>query len=89
MLSFLEWFGALTGVIGATLVAMNVPASRWAFVVYLVSNGCWAGFALLSGAWGLLLMQVVFTATSVLGIYRWWFPTPAARGGYQTASRAG
>jgi len=35
--------------------------------------GFWIAFGLRERTFGLLLMQVGFTATSLLGIYRWFF----------------
>ena len=73
-IEFLEWVGCVTGVIGALLVALNNAWSKWGFIAYLVSNGCWFGFGLYSGAHGLGLMQVAFMLTTLVGIYRWVLP---------------
>lgn len=68
-----EWSGCLTGLLGAFLVATNSELSSWGFVAFLVSNLCWTGFGILKKANGLLLMQVGFTFTSILGIKQWFF----------------
>lgn len=61
-------FGGLTG---ATLLALNNTWSGYGFVAFLASNACWIGFALLKGVRGLLFMQIGFTVTSLIGIWRW------------------
>lgn len=73
MTSMLEWLGCLTGLSGALLLALNSRYSGYGFVAFLVSNVCWIGYGALSGSWGMVVMQLGFTATSVLGLYRW-FP---------------
>jgi hypothetical protein len=68
---YLEWMGSITGLIGAFLLATHTRFSGWGFIAFLVSNFAWIGFALLQGISSILLMQAGFTATSLLGIYRW------------------
>lgn len=68
--TLLEWSGTVLGLIGALLLAMNTRASRWGWVAFLGANICVAGFALEIGANGLLMQQLGFTATSLLGILR-------------------
>lgn len=67
----IEWTGSVLGLIGAFLLAINTAISGWGFVAFLLSNLCWALFALRQKSWGLLTMQVGFSASSVLGIVRW------------------
>lgn len=59
-----EWAGAL-------LLALNIKYSGWGFVLFLIANITWIVFGYLIGAHGLVLNQIFFTATSVLGIKRW------------------
>lgn len=56
--------------IGAFLLATNTRISRFGWVAFLVANFAMIGFAWSISATALLLQQLVFTATSVLGIYR-------------------
>lgn len=71
-IQIIEWAGSLTGLAGATLVAMNTRVSRYGWLLFLASNALLISFSLLGGHHGLLLMQCGFTLTSVLGIYRTW-----------------
>ncbi len=67
----IEWFGFLAGVAGAITLALNVPWSGYGWYAFLGSNFAWLAFSAKRRIWTLLLMQVVFTTTSFVGIYRW------------------
>lgn len=67
----LEGCGAVTGLLGAALLAMNDAYSGWGFLAFLASNLFWIAFAIRTDAWGLVVMQTGFVGTSLLGIYRW------------------
>lgn len=67
----LETFGALLGASGALLLASRSARAGWGFVLFLASNGLLLAFAASAGHWRLFAMQVVFTATSLIGIWRW------------------
>lgn len=70
-LDALQWAGCATGVAGALLLALNTKHSGWGFVAFLISNGFWTAYGIQTDAPGLITTQVIFTATSLLGIYRW------------------
>jgi hypothetical protein len=76
MVGYLQWIGCAFGVLGAFLLALNTRLSGWGFVSFLVSNGCWIVYGVLADAPGLVAMQTAFTATSLLGIYRWLWAKP-------------
>lgn len=67
----LEWTGAALGMSGALLLAMNTAISGWGWVAFLGSNFAWLAYALLTRQRGLFTQQVLFTATSLLGISQW------------------
>ena len=56
---------------GALLLAMNLPISGYAWLLMLVSNGAWITYALVNRIGSILFMQVIYTITSIVGIYRW------------------
>lgn len=70
-ISLIEWAGAVFGVLGAGLLALNMRHSGWGFVAFLVSNVCWIVYGVQTGTQGLVIMQGVFMVTSVLGVWRW------------------
>lgn len=67
----LEWFGSVTGLFGSALLAAKVTVSGYGFMAFLVSNVFWIIFAVRARLWGMLLMQVGFSITSVIGVWRW------------------
>ncbi|MDR2837756.1 MAG: hypothetical protein LBV49_04185 [Azonexus sp.] len=87
MNSLLQWFGCAFGLLGALLVATNCRFSRWGFVAYLFSNAAWIAYSILIGAPGLLLQQVGFSITSLIGVWRWFTPTAVRRSSTFSVSR--
>ena len=71
MLAALKWIGTAAGILGAIIVALNVPFSGWGFVAFLVSSLGWLTAALMMRETSLALLQAAFTAINLLGIYRW------------------
>lgn len=73
MIDILQWLGCITGIAGALLLALNTNKSGWGFVLFLTSNMFWLLFGILTNAPGIVVMQLAFTITSSIGIYRWLF----------------
>lgn len=70
-LKVVEWAGAVLGLLGSLLLALNIPISGYGFVAFFASNMCWFVFGVRNRAWGLVTMQLGFAATSLVGIYNW------------------
>lgn len=66
-----EWFGSLAGLTGATLVALKSDYAGYGFVAFLASNVGWISYSMRTRTWSLFLMQLGFTATSLIGIKNW------------------
>jgi hypothetical protein len=66
----LGWASAVAGLAGAYLLAANRRISRWGWVGLLLANLFAIGFALRASHCGLLVQQVGFIGSSVLGIWR-------------------
>ena len=66
----LEWGGAFAGLLGAGLLASQTRHARWGWLAFLLANLLLISWALRMQAMGLLVQQVGFTATSLLGLYR-------------------
>ena len=70
MIPFLQYAGAVLGVLGAILVASKTRKLRFiAFNLWLASNVLLIGYYIHLHAWGLIGMGSVYFATSCLG---WW-----------------
>ena len=66
-----EWAGSLFGLLGALLLAINNRRfSRYGWVAFLVANIAMFAFAIQIQANGLLLQQIGFAFTSVIGLYQ-------------------
>jgi hypothetical protein len=67
---WLEWSGALIGVMGAGLLATHSRVAKFGWLFFLTANLLFIAWALRIGALGLLVQQICFTFTSLLGIAR-------------------
>lgn len=65
-----EWTGALLGLLGAFLLATHSRVSQYGWLAYLGANVAMTAFAASIGAHGLLIQQLGFTVTTLLGLYR-------------------
>jgi hypothetical protein len=70
-MTYIEYIAAAFGIVGTLLLALNGKRAGWGFVAFLASNTGWIWFAIAKDLDGLLLQQIAFTATSLLGIWRW------------------
>eukprot|EP00456_Euglypha_rotunda_P088992 TRINITY_DN9163_c0_g1_i4.p1 TRINITY_DN9163_c0_g1~~TRINITY_DN9163_c0_g1_i4.p1 ORF type:complete len:147 (-),score=28.40 TRINITY_DN9163_c0_g1_i4:95-535(-) len=70
-LEIFETIGAVLGVLGAALLATNTRLSGWGYALFLASNAALLAFGYLAEHWRFVAMQLVFTATSLLGLWRW------------------
>jgi hypothetical protein len=66
----LEWIGCALGLLGAAMLAFNFQYSRYGWFAFLGANVAMISFALLIDKHGLLVSQIGFACTSVLGIWR-------------------
>lgn len=70
-IQWLQWAACCLGVLGALFIASRSRLTPWGFAACLASSLLWAVYALECGVEGLLLQQIAFGCTSLLGIYRW------------------
>ena len=68
--TLLEWTGSLLGLLGAFLLATNSAVSPYGWVAFLAANLAMIGFAWRIRRYGLMVQQLGFTATSLLGLFR-------------------
>ncbi|WP_307599386.1 hypothetical protein [Variovorax boronicumulans] len=66
-----EWIGGVLGAIGAALLATDYHPG-YGFAFFLASNAVWIRFAKRGRLFGMLAMQIVFTVTSLVGLWNWW-----------------
>ncbi|MHB0927748.1 MAG: hypothetical protein ACYC3W_02335 [Candidatus Nanopelagicales bacterium] len=68
LVQIIEWIGAFLGMAGALALSWNVSWSKWGWVGFLASNLFLIALAIHKRMWGFLMMQLVFTYTSINGI---------------------
>lgn len=87
-MQLIEILSSLLGMVGAYLLASRNRYAGWAFVAWLISNVGWIAFGAGNQHWFFILQQIVFTVTSVIGIWHWlvrptrnrpFVPTPEQR----------
>lgn len=66
-----DWIGSAMGLAGALLLSTNTIYSPFGWVLFLGSNAAWIVFSVQRNLAPLLVMQLGFTGTSILGIVRW------------------
>lgn len=69
-LTIYEWAGSLLGLLGAFLLATNSSISCYGWVAFFLANIAMVIFAAGIRRHGLLIQQLGFTGTSLLGLYR-------------------
>ncbi len=66
----MEWAGCILGLSGSFLLATHTSVSPLGWYAYLGANIATGLFAAGTGANGLLIQQLGFTASTLLGIYK-------------------
>jgi nicotinamide riboside transporter PnuC len=66
-----EMIGAICGVTGAVLVSLNIPQSKYGFVLFLISSILLGIVSWQRNMQYLLTMQMVFLGINAVGIFRW------------------
>jgi hypothetical protein len=67
----IEWFGSFTGIAGAIWLSLNLPSSKWAYPLFLMSSIGLMAWAILMNHQGIFWQQSVYTVINLIGIYRW------------------
>ncbi len=70
VIAVLEWSGALIGLLGAFLLATHSRVSRYGWVAFLIGNIVMLVFAFSIMRMGLLVQQIGFLGTTILGLKR-------------------
>ena len=67
----LEMIGAICGVSGAVLVSLNIPQSKYGFVLFLISSILLGIVSWQRKMQYLLTMQMAFLGINVVGVFSW------------------
>jgi len=66
-----EMIGAICGVAGAVLVSLNIPQSKYGFLLFLISSILLGIVSWQRKMQYLLTMQMVFLGINIVGVVRW------------------
>ena len=67
----LKWSGTIAGILGALLLALNIPQSGWGYVLFLVSSVCWSSAGISMREPSITTLNSAFSIVNVIGIYSW------------------
>lgn len=70
-LSYLKWGSAAFGILGSLIIALNIPISGWAFVIFMMSSMGWMAAAAIMKERSIFAESAVYTVINLIGIYRW------------------
>lgn len=65
----IEWLGAVTGILGALLMALAPHMGIEAYCLWLVSSSALTLYGIRVGALGIALMSTVYTVINLLGLF--------------------
>ena len=71
IVDWLEWFGTLTGIMGALIISSNIGYIGQAYIIFGFSAVCYLVFAWTFKRWPLFIMNCVFMVINFWGIWRW------------------
>ena len=67
----LEWFGVITAIVYALLVAFNIGAEFLGFTLLLISAIAIGVWAYLGKHKGILFLQFFYASAGIIGMFRW------------------
>jgi hypothetical protein len=71
ILSVIKWTGTAAGICGAAMVALNLGIVEYGFAFFLVSSVLWCIAGLILREPSLFILQAVFSAINIIGLWRW------------------
>ena len=69
--SALKWFGTVTGIVGALLVAAHVPLSGYAYPLLVASSVSWGIAGAIMRVPSIWVLNAVWTVINCFGVWRW------------------
>lgn len=67
----IEWSMALTGIAGVAWIALNIPTSRYGWVLALAAPVMFVTVAVKQRIWPLAVNQALLAVITMVGIWRW------------------
>lgn len=67
----LGWIGTALGIAGALLLALNIPASPWGFVLFTLSSSILVWSAERRRLLDMMVLQGFFLVINLIGVWQW------------------
>ena len=62
-------------IVGSSILALNVPISKWGYLAFLLSSSSGIFVGVKTGVKSLTILNVYFTIINTIGVYRWIIPS--------------
>jgi hypothetical protein len=69
--TILKWIASIIGFVGAMTIALNIPESKYAFVIFAFSSALWIYAGYIMKEYSIIFLNVGFLIVDFIGIYRW------------------
>ena len=67
----LKWIASIIGFIGAMTIALNIPESKYAFMIFAFSSSLWIFAGSIMKEYSIVFLNCGFLIVDFIGIYRW------------------
>lgn len=71
MVEIAGWIGGITGPLGAIVLALNIPISRYGYILFFTSSILMSVYAYHQNDVQVLVQNVLFSAINLVGLFRW------------------
>lgn len=71
--TILKWIASTVGFIGAMTIALNIPESKYAFIIFSFSSIFWMYSGHIMKEYSIVFLNAGFFLVDMVGIYRWFF----------------
>lgn len=69
-MNVIEWVGAVAGILGTMLLALNINRAWEGFACYLISNVAWIAVAVKMESGPMLAMNACYLGFTLVGLHR-------------------
>lgn len=71
VIQLMGWLGVATSWLGAALLALNIPVSKYGYVLFFASSLLMAWYAFRKSDMPFVIQNLFFICVNALGCYRW------------------
>ena len=67
----INWIGSISGILGALLLSLNIPASKYGYIMFLISAIFLTFSFTRQKNYAMILQQSIFLIINSIGVYSW------------------